>query len=473
MKIIIPEYYRQKRQKITANIIDLSNILRGVLALKVSRICKIRIISFIFAAALAVVGCIIMMNYRQNQLRETLNNSYNESLDELANYLTDMSETLKNESYTANPQQMRIFANKLSANAACAKSALERLPVSSQYTSGLYRFLSQAGEYSQYLAAVSQKTLSDDEQKALDELYNYAKTMSAAVSDIQAVAAEQTTGWWADEAAYRLKAAQGKADLSEIEKYASEVSKSTDDYAKINYDGANSDHLLNGTARLIENESEISQDNAAQKASEIMGVKRSDCKLLSTDNGNVKVYLFKSGTKQAAITAKGGELYYMTDYRESGSQKIDRVQAKNKAVQFVSEHYGNDFRLFDSEVESDQCVFSFAYVQDGVICYPDEIKVGVALDNGEIMNVQAHGYVHNHQERDIKFANDEQAAKKAISNKLLVDSAAKCVINVDSDREYCCYELVCRENSEENTGGEKLHIFVDADNLFIRKIVTK
>lgn len=440
--------------------------------MKVSKICKIRIISFISAIALAVIGCIIMMNYRENKLRTTLNNSYNESLDELANYLNDMSETLKNESYTANPQQMRIFANKLSADAACAKSALERLPVSSQYTSGLYRFLSQAGEYSQYLAAVSQRTLNNDEQKALDELKNYAKTMSAAVSDIQAVAAEQTSGWWADEAAYRLKAAQGNTDLSAIEKYADEVSQSTEDYAQINYDGANSDHMLKASAKLIQNKSAVSENDAAQKASEFMGVKRSECKLISTDKGNVKVYLFGSGTKQAAITQNGGELYYMTDYRESGAHKIDKIQAKNKAVEFINKHYGSGFRAVDTSLDNDQCIVTFAYVQDGVICYPDKIKVGVALDNGEIMSVQAHGYVHNHHKRSFDFANGEQAARNAVSSKLSVDSAAKCVISVDSDLEYCCYELVCRENGTSSDNGEKLHIFVDAQNLFIRKIVT-
>ena len=29
------------------------------------------------------------------------------------------------------------------------------------------------------------------------------------------------------------------------------------------------------------------------------------------------------------------------------------------------------------------CVVNFAYSQNGVTCYPDLIKVGVALDNGD------------------------------------------------------------------------------------------
>ena len=38
----------------------------------------------------------------------------------------------------------------------------------------------------------------------------------------------------------------------------------------------------------------------------------------------------------------------------------------------------------------------YAYVQDDVICYPDLIKVGVALDNGETVFIDASNYLLNH-----------------------------------------------------------------------------
>ena len=44
---------------------------------------------------------------------------------------------------------------------------------------------------------------------------------------------------------------------------------------------------------------------------------------------------------------------------------------------------------------------NYAYNQDGVIMYPDLIKVKVALDNGEILGIETTGYLNNHTQRDV------------------------------------------------------------------------
>lgn len=43
----------------------------------------------------------------------------------------------------------------------------------------------------------------------------------------------------------------------------------------------------------------------------------------------------------------------------------------------------------------------FASRQDGVYCYPDLVKVGVALDTGDVVSFESEGYLMNHGDRTL------------------------------------------------------------------------
>ena len=45
------------------------------------------------------------------------------------------------------------------------------------------------------------------------------------------------------------------------------------------------------------------------------------------------------------------------------------------------------------------CTINYAYSQDGVTCYPDLVKVAVALDTGGVVEYNATGYIMNHTDR--------------------------------------------------------------------------
>ena len=44
---------------------------------------------------------------------------------------------------------------------------------------------------------------------------------------------------------------------------------------------------------------------------------------------------------------------------------------------------------------------NYAYSQNGVIMYPDLIKVKISLDDGQVLGIETTGYLNNHTERDI------------------------------------------------------------------------
>ena len=42
---------------------------------------------------------------------------------------------------------------------------------------------------------------------------------------------------------------------------------------------------------------------------------------------------------------------------------------------------------------------NYAAVQEGVLLYPDLIKVKIAMDTGEVCSVECTGYIFNHTKR--------------------------------------------------------------------------
>ena len=92
--------------------------------------------------------------------------------------------------------------------------------------------------------------------------------------------------------------------------------------------------------------------------------------------------------------------------------------------------------------ESGILTINYAYNQNGVIIYPDLIKVKVALDNGEILGFESTGYLNNHTERIIdKNVISKDQAKKTLNKNLNIKSENLAIIPTEYKTEILCYEF--------------------------------
>ena len=94
------------------------------------------------------------------------------------------------------------------------------------------------------------------------------------------------------------------------------------------------------------------------------------------------------------------------------------------------------------------------------------IKVKVALDNGEILGMEAHGYIMNHKHRDfptIRLTQEEALSK--VNKHLQVQATAPALIPKDSMREILCYEF------KGNHNGKNFLIYINAENGKEEKIL--
>ena len=117
-----------------------------------------------------------------------------------------------------------------------------------------------------------------------------------------------------------------------------------------------------------------------------------------------------------AISKKGGHIIYASLDRKVEENKISQEEAGEKAKEFLE--------------------------QEGVIMYPDLIKVKVALDDGEILGIETTGYLNSHTERElVEEQISLEEARENINENLEITSERKAVIPTKWKSEILCYEF--------------------------------
>ncbi len=129
---------------------------------------------------------------------------------------------------------------------------------------------------------------------------------------------------------------------------------------------------------------------------------------------NIETYRFiadikgrdnKNGNVTCEISKHGGKLVYLIDSRSIGQPKIDTKKAKNIGNDYLKKlKISNMIPTYTLHYDN-VAVINYVYKQDDVIVYPDQIKLKIALDNGEIVGVESEKYLISHHDRNINKNN--------------------------------------------------------------------
>ena len=147
---------------------------------------------------------------------------------------------------------------------------------------------------------------------------------------------------------------------------------------------------------------------------------------------------------------------------------IDKDNAINLAQSYLKnigyKNMANTYYAININV----CGINFAYKKDDVTYYSDLIKVGVSMDNGKIVSLEAQGYLTNHIKRkafNCKLTKEQAQSK--LSKNLKVINSKRCVIPKESGNEVNCYEFRCKSNDTK----EEVLIYINADKGYEENIM--
>lgn len=417
----------------------------------------VKIISFLSAAILVVCGVAIRERNKSQKYLLILENQYLRAFEQLNSSLNNISMAMEKTIYVSSAKKMSALSSEIFGEAELAKAALSELPTGDNDLFTIYRFLSQVGNYALSVAKniTSENAVSNEQREELKQLSKTAKTVAKVINDSEieynnpehwAQVVEDKLGESIDEGSMATSLSQLEEDLS--------------DYPTLIYDGPYSDHILEKEPLMTSAGKEYSETEALDVARLVAG-ENNVLKFENMQSGKIECYRFTDSNVNVTVSKVGGYVVYMRKNRGVAENLLSYEQALSKAKKFLEKIQITN--MVDTYFYTDEgvCVINFAYLDGQTICYTDLIKVGVAMDTGEIMLLETSGYLTNHTER--AFQVPEHTAEEAmakIASDLMVDEVAMTLIPTNSGGEVRCYEFLC--SGEDN---QEILVYINTQTL--------
>lgn len=432
-------------------------------------------IILIILVILSVFG--IFQYRRANAAELRADNAYSRAFYDLADSVREIDSSLEKIMLAQNPTQISALASDIYAQAEAAKACLSQLPLENGALLSASKFLSQAGDYTAYISAkvTDSGEVTEEEFNNLLELAKHAEAVDTSINEllnnlnsgkISFKKEKSTAVHAADDAATDFHSGLDK------------IEKGFVNYPSLIYDGPFSEHIEKLEPEAIKLLSSVTESEAKDILCMYLGNERGANLTQSGESqANPESYVFSHDADgrqiSARITKKGGMPVWFLDNREIGSESISIDEAKNIGAKYLRQMGYTSMLESYYEKNGNTVTINYAYVQNDVVMYSDLIKLKIALDNGEVIGFEGHGYIMSHKLREIpENIISVKEAQEHISKHLDIRSVRLAMIPKDSMREVLCYEFSGRFNDKnfliyinaETGKDEKILMLIETEN---------
>lgn len=421
--------------------------------------------------------------YSQRRIVEIdLNNRYQRAFYDLIAQTQNLEVLLgKSLAVSGREQSSAIFAS-IWQQAMMAQSNLNQLPVSLRLTGRTSKFLTQVADYANTLIkrAGTGAAVTAESWQRQKTLYNQAVALNRELRKVEASVAAGGAGFWQIPRAMASRRAEAGMGPPQSQVDFRALNREMQIYPTLVYDGPFSDHMeqrtpLGLTGPMIS--PDAARDRALTLVDRTSGTTYT-ARVAGTVNGKISSYQVKvTGRRPGAdengtflISKKGGHLVLFIFGRNIGASKIDMAEAQRRAERFLTRLNLGRMRLTYSIRQNGTATYTFVGEEQGTVIYPDLVKITVALDNGQVIGMDAAGYLMAHHPRGtFKPRLSLEQARSFLNPNLKVESARPAVIPTDAGKEKLTYEF------KSTIGPNTFLVYIDADNgeeAKILKLVT-
>ncbi len=392
----------------------------------------------------------IVTGYYAFKLREeynnATNNNYTEAFSNLVNYVNSVENYLGKAMISKSPEHSAQTLTQIWRDSNLAIVYLSRVSLDNEGLSQTAKFLNQVSDYSYSLSKknINGEGLSDDDFKNLETMYNYSIDLENTLNQLSEEIYNGTINWDSLKTNSGSKFAQSVDSVSVF----SNIDDNLNEYEGLIYDGAYSDHV-NKSEKLGLTGNDISEEEARNKAKEFFGDEfESIDSNTFLENADIPSYNFSVKLKNRdekysiMISKKGGHIVETDLDREVNTENLSQEEANEIGKSYLADKGFNNMKETYFVKQSNVVTINYAYNDNGVIVYPDLIKVRIALDNGEVLGIETTGYLNAHTERkyvEPKLSIEEAKAK--LNNKLEIVSENMAIIPTEWKTEIPCYEF--------------------------------
>ena len=431
----------------------------------VNRLKKGHMLSIIGIALLIIAILGVLLYKSRNSAKQASENSYNMAFYELVDYVGNVETYLAKAMISSTPEHGAETLTNLWREANMAQTYLSRLPIETQELEKTQKFLNQGSDYSYSLSRknIYDEKLSEEDLNNLKELHTYSLDLENTLNQLSEDINSGRIKW--GELANKGSKAFAQEVSTESDNGFSNLEENFHEYSGLIYDGAFSEHLTSQEKKGLTGE-DIDEETAKKKVEEFYEI--GDIKEINSlgfsENATIPAYNFtiinnKDENISISISKKGGHIIYMNYNREVSSEILSNEEADQKGKEYLEKRgYTNMKETYYLKQEGIMTI-NYAYSQDGVVMYPDLIKVKVALDNGDILGVETTGYLNNHTTRDISNVKiTKEQAKENLNKDLNIESEGLAVIPTEWQTEILCYEFKGKVDDTE------FLVYINAEN---------
>lgn len=439
----------------------------------ISRRGRIRVVSYVAAAFLILVGSCISMYQSSLLYQRTITNNYLRAFSQVVSSVNRIDSAMQKELYILTPAMVSFFSAEIQSEAATAQQALAALPYANIELEQTASFLSKVADYASALSrsAAANGGLSEEEMDNLAALSTASSQLRQRLEELEIQL---------NEGALTLNSvAQVEQRLSELTEGGNVLSGSTFENVETNfpevptmtYDGPFSDHLASSKPKVLEGLAQVSHQEALAAAAAATGLRESVFELSGEVNGEIPCYNFSAavdgGTLTVEVTKAGGRVLGLSNSRTTGEKRLTYDEGAAKAMEFLQRNgYENMVETYRYHTDG-RMTINYAWQQEDVLCYPDLVSITVALDNGGIVGFEAASYLSNHTQRAPgNPAVSVADARSKVSPKLRILRERLALIPTDGKYEVLCWEFIC-----EAENGQHYVICINAETGAEQKIL--
>lgn len=382
-----------------------------------------------------------------NNYRASLENVYEKNfynlLDSVNTAENDMAKLLSTSSTTYQTKMLNSVAK--SSNE--AQISVSGLPLTEGDIFDMVKMINQIYGYTSTLSSKVAKgeALTESEINTLQDVYQNILVLKNQLNEF---ARRMQSGYSIlDESLYN---SDGTNNFTEIFTQMNDLDVK---YPTMIYDGPFSDSVVNSEIKGLTG-SVVSQEAAKQKIEKHFK-NLVELNFEETTSGRFETYNFRARNSDQEmlyiqVTKIGGHILTVSGAGDRGTTTLSNDSAKKIALNFAKDNGIENAEIVWSDSLYNDIYLNIAPVQNGIILYPDLVKVKINLTTGTVVGYDATTYFTNHTSRELNQTGITlNEAQNKISSEFNIIQTRKALVPLDYNRELVCYEI--QATKDENT----------------------
>ena len=387
-----------------------------------------------------------------DDMQVSMAGGYTESLYELNSVIDNLDANLSRARVTSSANDRVRVLSDIAIESETAETILERFPLDMQMTEQISSFINKMGDSAKEMlyTVANGGELTSSQKQSLNYMYETNAKVKEEINKLVSSCSGKDL----------LNAMRGKSNV--LSDSFANIQNNTFEEPRGIQDGPFADSREKTNPRALKGAEEITAQKAEELAMQYFAdYKVSEAKCTGEATGesftlyNVNITT-PDGEMLVQLSKLGGKIVAFDSFKDCSDKNFSVKRCIAIAEDFLTSIGYDGLKPVWTSENGTTCNLNFAPVKDGVILYPDLIKVKVCEERGIVTGIEAMSYVLNHGARNMGETTISEAQAKAnVSGNLQIEGARKALIPFDG-KEVLCYEFV------GTMEGNEYYVYVNA-----------